>query len=182
MSITYMTEAGMSQLRQLMAAKLAEHASLCEERTTAHALSGDGWHDNPYHDRLQQLEADKTREIVELRQQLERARIVSFDPQARPTERVQIGSIVTLRIEDEAGDERITTWEIAGFGETDVPRRKLGYNTPLASAVMSECAGDEVSATLPGGPVQIHIVAMHADWAAVNRPPSQVKPQTSVAE
>jgi transcription elongation GreA/GreB family factor len=160
----YVTESGLTKLRLQLAAKVAEYEHLCEERTTAHALSGDGWHDNPYHDRLQQLEADKTREIVELRQQLDSARLVVVDPFSRPTEQVQIGSIVMLRIESEAGDERTSTWEITGFGETDVTSRKLGYNTPLAQAVLSEGVGAEVPAKLPGGDVHISVVALYPAW------------------
>jgi transcription elongation GreA/GreB family factor len=161
---TYMTEPGVRKLRQQLSTKLAEHASLCEERKTAHTLSGDGWHDNPYHDRLQQLEAEKTREIVALRQQLDSARVVAVDPNRRPLEKVQIGSIVTLRIEDESGRERIATWEITGFGETDVSSNQLGYNTPLAQAVLGEPIGSEVLANLPGGSVLITVVALLAGW------------------
>lgn len=161
---TYMTATGMDKLRKTLAAKVAEHAQLCEERTTAHALSGDGWHDNPYHDRLQQLEAEKTREIAALTQQLDSARLVVVDPANRPVDQVRIGSIVSLLIEDESGNERQCTWEIAGYGETDVPARRIGYNTPLAGALMDEPAGAELSARLPGGEVQIFIVAIHRHW------------------
>lgn len=164
MNTIYMTATGIERLRKQLKAKLAEHAQLCQERTTAHALSGDGWHDNPYHDRLQQLEAEKTREVVALQQQLEGARVISIDPTRRPVEQVQVGSIVTLTIEDESGAERKATWEIAGFGETDVTQRKLGYNTPLAQAVMQEPPGAEVSAVLPNGSVVITVVALHLSW------------------
>lgn len=164
MTTTYMTESGVRKLRHQLSTKLAEHASLCEERKTAHALSGDGWHDNPYHDRLQQLEAEKTREIVALRQQLDTARVVAVDPSRRPLQKVQIGSIVALRIEDESGHERNATWEITGFGETDVSSRQLGYNTPLAQAVLNEPVGSEVLANLPGGSVLITVVALLAGW------------------
>jgi len=165
MNTIYVTASGQDNLRRKLTEKLAEHKQLCEERTTAHALSGDGWHDNPYHDRLQQLESEKTREIASLRQQLESARLVTVDPKRRPVELVQIGSIVALRIEDESGGERTAVWEIAGFGETDVATRKLGYNTPLAQALLNECAGSEVSASLPGGTVFITIESMFSNWS-----------------
>lgn len=163
----YMTLTGVERLRRQLAAKLSEHAQLCQERTTAHALSGDGWHDNPYHDRLQQLEAEKTREIVAMQQQLDVSRIINIDPNLRPTDQVRVGSLVTLSIEDEQGEERKANWEIAGFGETDVTRRKLGYNTPLAQAVMQEAAGGVVTAVLPNGPVVITVLALHLSWEAV---------------
>ncbi len=168
MNTIYMTASGVERLRKQLAAKLAEHAQLCQERTTAHALSGDGWHDNPYHDRLQQLEAEKTREIVALQQQLEGSRVISVDPHRRPVEQVQIGSIVTLTVEDKFGDERTATWEIAGFGETDVTVRKLGYNTPLAQAVLHEPPGAEVATVLPNGPVVVTVVALHSTWQRIS--------------
>lgn len=159
--VYYKTPAGIAQLRQRLSAKLDEYGAICAERATAHAVAGDGWHDNPSFNRLQQLEAEKTREIAALQQILDRSRLVNVDQRHRPTDRVRIGSLVSIQIEEASGDERQVTWEIAGYDETDVPGGRLGYNTPLAAALMGELPGAEVTATLPRGPVWISIIKLH---------------------
>lgn len=158
MNTIYMTESGLAQAKNNLARKLAEYDEICKERATAHALSGDGWHDNPHFNRMQQLEVKKSRDIAALKGAIERARIITIDPKNRPTAQVGIGSVVQLRIIDLSTDrERNVTWEIVGYDETDVRLNKLAYNTPMAAAVMGLEVGEEVEATLPNGNILIEI-------------------------
>ena len=55
-----LTSRGVQLFQNRLAKARMEHQKICNERTVAHELSGDGWHDNPYFNYLQQMEANKT--------------------------------------------------------------------------------------------------------------------------
>jgi len=112
----YVTASGLERLHGELSRKLQEYEEICAERTTAHALSGDGWHDNPYFNRLQQMDAGKTKEIAALQKLIRSALPVTIADGRRPTERVGIGSVVHLRLFYEERDEEIEhIWEITGY-------------------------------------------------------------------
>lgn len=157
----YMTDQGLLQARNDLRRKHAELEEISRERTTAHELSGDGWHDNPHLNRMQQLEAEKTRDIAALQRAIENTRVVSINPTKRPAQTVMIGSLVRIRVIYEAsGDEKEMIWEIVGWNETKVAARKLAYNTPMAQAFLAAEVGEEVVADLPGGRALIEVLAL----------------------
>lgn len=163
----FMTAEGLAKARQELARRYDELSVICEERTVAHALSGDGWHDNPHFNRLQQIEADKTRAIASQRSLIENARLIRIDPQQRPLLNVGIGSLVLVEVWSKgtrAGSEQL--WEIVGYGETDIPLKKLAYNTPLASPLIGLEVGEEVEAALPGGLHRLTVLELLAQMPA----------------
>lgn len=108
---------------------------------------------------MQQLEANKSREIAELKQLIQQAKIVELNTEQRPTSQVEIGSVVRIRITSlNTGDETEQVWEIVGFNENNLPQRKLAYNSPLAAAIMGSSSGDEVETTLPANKVAIEVL------------------------
>jgi transcription elongation factor GreA len=162
--VIYVSEKGMQRMVEELARIEAEFRTLCEERTTACELSGDGWHDNPYLNLLQQREAAKTLEIRDLRDQVSRARV--FERPAQPsTTRVEIGVIVELLVTDNtSGREDTQLWEIVGHGEGDRGVRRLSYTSPMGRAIIGCAPGDIVEATLPGRAVSIEIVSLRSSW------------------
>ena len=53
----WMTAKGLAQLQQLLHEKQQDYAEIRDQRQLAFELSGDGWHDNPDFNRMQQFEA-----------------------------------------------------------------------------------------------------------------------------
>lgn len=84
---------------------------------------------NPHFIRLQQLEADKSREIAAAKAIISATRIAAIDPNHRPTEAVRLGSLVKTSVTlKPSGKEEVTTWEIVGYDESDLTKGKLAYS------------------------------------------------------
>lgn len=165
MSSIYVSSDGLRLLQDDLARARAEYDKFCEERTRAVELTGDGWHDNPYLNHLQQREAALNHEIARLQGLLGMAVVLSGTPHPRPCARVAIGSIVTCVVTDNrTSKESRQTWEIVGFGETRRECQRLAYNAPLGAFLVGRSPGDLVEATLPAGPADIEIIALHGDW------------------
>lgn len=137
------TAVGFAKLQQQLAHKQQEYAQVREHRQVAFELSGDGWHDNPEFNRMQQLEANLNHTVKTLGEQIEQARVIEIVEGMRPLHDVAIGAVVCLQRWAEDADQPTTeTWEIVGFEETDLPTQKLAYNAPLAAAVYGLHVGD----------------------------------------
>lgn len=161
--IIYMTAAGLNKAKQSLDKKYKEYEDICKERTIAHELSGDGWHDNPHFNRLQQLEADKAREIAVAKATVGATRLAVIDPDNRPTEAVRLGSLVkTSVIATLSGKEQVTIWEIVGYDESDLARGQLAYNSPLGRALLGMEEGEETEVSLATGPVIVRVEALLA--------------------
>lgn len=159
--LIYMTPSGRAHSIETLTRKLWEYDQICAERAIAHELSGDGWHDNPHFNRLQQLEADKSREVASLKANISNARIVHVDINDRPTDAVRIGSIVQLSTRTNSSNCALRrTWEIVGFDETDLATMKLAYNSPLGQAIIGHEEGEEVAVNLAEGLTTVVIEAL----------------------
>lgn len=163
-TVLHVTAEGLVRLRQRLQETEARYLDICEQRRVAHELSGDGWHDNPEFNRLQQMESFLNNEMMRLLTDLDRARIFTVGDENRPVDRVWLGSVVTLEImDDDSGDSHEECWEITGHGESDAARGMLAYDSPLASAVLTlspDDWADEVA--LRGKSVSVRVVALHA--------------------
>jgi transcription elongation factor GreA len=160
----FMTVSGLAKARADLVRKRHELSEIGRERDVAFALSGDGWHDNPHFNRLQQLEAEKTNDIAQLQDVIDNARVVAIDLVNRPVRRVAIGSIIRLRLWWHHDNDEEAIWEIAGWNETDLDKRKLAYNTPLAAPLMGAAAGDAIEVTLPKGKTEVEVVDLLPGW------------------
>lgn len=137
-NVINLSEKGLRLLCERLETLEARYADVCEQRRVAHELSGDGWHDNPEFNRLQQMESYLNNDIQRVSAELEKACVFNVTEGSRRTDRVWLGSVVELEIVDEEnGDSRTEIWEIAGHGESDARRRCLAYNAPLAQHVLT---------------------------------------------
>lgn len=145
---------GFERLKGRFAEKSSQFDEVRAERQRAFEMSGDGWHDNPYFNRLQQQEAEVSRQLAEAKRRVGQAQIVEIQDGQRSVDVVRYGSIVRLR----AGDEgQVEVWEVVGFDEGDVSSRKLSYASPLGRALIGCEPGDCVEVA---GKI-IEIISLH---------------------
>lgn len=139
----WMTQVGYQNLLAKIAEKEKEYEQVRGHRQVAFELSGDGWHDNPEFNRMQQLEANLNHTLKTLTDRLDSMKFIEISDAMRNTQQVEIGSIVYLRRYDLADDsEQAEVWEIRGFDETDLSQKHLAYNAPLAEKIMHLQVGD----------------------------------------
>lgn len=160
----YMSEQGLQRARADFERKKNELHEICQERELAHSLSGDGWHDNPYFNRLQQQEAEKTRDVAKQQALLERTHLLQINPAQRPMDVVSVGSVVLISVSYEQGEEVLQQcWEIGGYNESCLDECRLAYNSPLASALLGYEIGEEIEVKLPNGEAYIEILDLLSD-------------------
>lgn len=159
-----MTQIGYQKLVQKIAEKELEYAQVRDHRQVAFELSGDGWHDNPEFNRMQQLEANLNHTLKTLTDRLDALRLIEVHDGMRNLQQVEIGSIVKLRRYDLADDtEQEEIWEIRGFDETDLAQKHLAYNAPLISKIMHLHIGDVAEeAAIGSGYFDIEVVDLYA--------------------
>ncbi len=149
---------GHARLKRLLSDKSMQYDTLRAERQRAFELSGDGWHDNPYFNILQQQEAELTRQLAELKGQVSRAQVLDVQDGKRPMDVVRYGSIVLVQVGDAPTP---VLWEIEGFDESDSSAGKLAYSSPLGCALIGQEPGDSVQ--IDGRHVEI--LALYASWS-----------------
>ena len=159
--VHYVSQSGRERLQAALSAAIEAHQEICRQRQLAFELSGDGWHDNPHFNHLQQLEANSTHRIADLRNVLARTQIVEVADGQRPIDRARLGSIAHIEVADRATGQ-ITTRviEIVGFQEGNAAGGRVSYDAPLAKALLGRRAGDVVETTLPSGRVEIVLVEL----------------------
>lgn len=162
----FVSPTGFAQLSERLERLRSEYRAICDERTTACELCGDGWHDNPYLNQLQQREAGKTREIREVETLLQRAQVMTFTEGARPTTRVALGSIVRLSKLLPSGDEQEQLFEVVGWGESDGARGRVAYNAPLVTLLLGLAPGEEVEIGQGRSAITCTIVELLREWPA----------------
>lgn len=138
-----MTQIGYENLLAKIAKKEKEYDQVRDHRQVAFELSGDGWHDNPEFNRMQQLEANLNHTLKTLNDRLDVMRFIDIHDDMRNVQQVEVGSIVQLRRYDLADDsEYEEVWEIRGFDETDLSQKHLAYNAPLVEKIIHLQVGD----------------------------------------
>ena len=125
-SNVWMTQVGYQNLLAKIAEKEKEYEQVRDHRQIAFELSGDGWHDNPEFNRMQQLEANLNHTLKTLTERLDSMKFIEISDAMRNTQQVEIGSVVYLRRYDLGDDsEYEEVWEIRGFDETDLSQKHL---------------------------------------------------------
>jgi len=163
MARIYVSDERLKKLRQNLEDAHADLSALRKEKNLAYTASGDTWHDNPYFNKLTQDEEALARKIAEIQQTISEAEV--YSPSPRNVEQVRLGSIVRFaRCYKKSGEETTETWEIVGFGETDVSRNHVAYNAPLGAALIGMKPGDIKQATTPKGAVEYEIIDLFPDW------------------
>lgn len=157
----YLSSHGVQLFEKRLEDERQTHAQICEEREIAHELSGDGWHDNPDFNRLQQLEANSSWKIHELEEVLSNAQRVTITEGERPTESVQIGSVVKIEVYDVDRDKsEIRVIEVVGYQESNPERNCVSYDAPLASAIVGQSVGAYQEAKLGHRSVDIEVIEL----------------------
>ncbi|HEY5220927.1 MAG TPA: GreA/GreB family elongation factor [Candidatus Paceibacterota bacterium] len=166
MARIYVSEERLKKLQRELEDAHAGLSGLRKEKNLAYTATGDTWHDNPYFNKLTQDEETLARKIAEIQQTISEAEI--YNPSVRNIEQVRLGSIVRFaRRYKNNSEETDETWEIVGFGETDVPQNRVAYNAPLGAALIGMGPGDTKQATTPKGAVEYEVIDLYPDWDAV---------------
>ncbi len=84
------------------------------------------------------------------------ANAILIDESSRNTDRVVIGSKVT--IEDEEGEQ--TTYTIVGSAEASVRENKLSNESPVGRAIIGKSVGEIVTVLAPAGLVKLKIISI----------------------
>lgn len=161
------TENGLRCLNQKIAEKEKQVKDIQSEKTIAYTASGDGWHDNPGFNQLEQKEFQAVNELQVLKNKRGSAIIVKVEK--RNTEMVQIGSIAKIEqyyYKDNA--IRLITWELVGHQESDLKLNRIAYDTPVGSALLGKKIGEVVELDLPIGRAKFKVVSLFEDWSFAN--------------
>ena len=166
-SVIHVSAQGLQRLQDRLEAQRKSHAELCKEREIAHELSGDGWHDNPHFNYLQQMEANSTWKISELEGLINNARLFHVEEGHRPTTQVSLGSVVQYLLTDlESGEEREHTIEIVGYEESDPDQGRISYSAPIGRALFGLTEGDGDEIQLPQGARFLEVIELFASREA----------------
>jgi len=158
--------AGLNRLRSDLELRLAELREICAARDAAFELSGDGWHDNPHFNKMQEDEVAKNRQIAELRSQIQGAVLFAAEDGRRPTKRVALGAIVLLEVREPGEPQRERLVEIVAYGESDPSRGRFAYSTPVARALLGLEPGDESEGPGRKTTAQLEVVELLQAWPA----------------
>lgn len=149
-----LTEDGLKQLQEevnhLSTVKREEVA----ERIRAAREFGDITENSEYDDAKNE-QALLEHRIALLQEKLRRARVVK-DSEI-DTEKVCIGSTVTLRNKDTA-ETRIYT--LVGSAEADLAKARLSNESPVGQAIIGKRAGDVVTVPVPVGALHYEILTI----------------------
>ncbi|ROH89009.1 transcription elongation factor GreB [Stagnimonas aquatica] len=149
----HITRAGYDKLK-------AEYEHLWRERRpevvralAAAAAEGDRSENAEYIYRKKELR-EIDRRVGYLQRRLPDLKIVESQPTDRS--RIYFGALVELV--DEDGAERV--YRIVGGDETDAATGAISIDSPLAKALLKKQEGEVVRVQLPGGEVELEIVAV----------------------
>lgn len=157
------TENGLQNLNQKITEMEILVKDIQAEKAIAYTASGDGWHDNPGFNQLEQKEFRAINDLQKLKNQRDSAIILRIE--RRNIDAIQIGSIV--KIEQFYFKDNITrtmTWEIVGHQESDFKLNRIAYDTPVGSALIGKKIGDTVELNLPIGKARFKIISLFEDW------------------
>ncbi len=132
------TTAGLQRLQSRLEEEQSRLAELIASKAEAAEIGGNQWHDNASFEEIERTERMLRKQIADLSRQLDH--VVVIDEPA-PDDRVGLATTVTLRFEN--GTSR--TYEIRGFGESDLAAGVMSCDAPLARAAMGARVGDTVS-------------------------------------
>ncbi len=77
-----------------------------------------------------------------------------IDAKDLTTDVVQVGSTVKVADEDSGKDQ---TFTIVGSAEADPKRGRISNESPVGSALLGKCVGEEVAVSAPGGSFRLRI-------------------------
>jgi transcription elongation factor GreB len=147
----YMTPAGADRLRRELSTLLHETRPELVKVVAWAASNGDRSENGDYlygKKRLREID----RRIRFLQKRLDAAEVV--DPSQQKGDRVLFGA--TVRLQDEDGGERV--YSIVGIDETDIPRGRISWISPVGRALLNQKKGDVVTVRMPRGDEEFEIL------------------------
>jgi transcription elongation factor GreA len=149
-----LTEQGLRELQDEV-----NHLSTVKREEVAERISaardfGDITENSEYDDAKNE-QALLEHRIALLQEKLRRARVIK-DSEIE-TDRVSVGSTVTLRDQD-AGEVRVYT--LVGSAEADPSKARVSNESPVGQAIIGKRVGDEVTVPVPVGALKYQILAI----------------------
>jgi transcription elongation factor GreA len=138
------TEGHAALMVELKHLKLVERPRISEEIGTA-ALHGDLKENAEYHAAREKQSHIEGR-ILDIEDQISRAEVI--DTTKLSGEKVKFGAYVTLT---DVETDREQTYRIVGPSEANIEKGTISVTSPMAKALISRMAGDEVQVHAPGG-------------------------------
>jgi transcription elongation factor GreB len=146
----YMTPGGAARMRDELHRLLHEDRPEVVRVVSWAASNGDRSENGDYiygKRRLREID----RRIRFLQKRLERAEIV--DPLQQSGDRVLFGATVELVGEDGA----VRRYSIVGIDETDIPKGRISWISPIGRALLNQSEGDSVVVATPKGEEEFEI-------------------------
>jgi transcription elongation factor GreA len=94
--------------------------------------------------------------IQDINGKLARAEVI--DPTTIETDKVVFGATVVLT---DQGSGKEVTYKIVGVDEADIKNGKVGITSPIARALISRVAGDEVIVMAPKGQIHYDVIKVY---------------------
>jgi transcription elongation factor GreA len=155
----YFTKQGAQKLASRIEALNNRIKEIQAEKSVAYWGSGDGWHDNPGFNQLEQLEFRTVNEMTSLRNQLEGG--VIWDSTKNNPHRVQIGHRVSiLQVNVSNGKRNQLTISIVGHQESVLAKLWISYDSPIGSALLQKKVGQTVKYLIPAGEFEATILSI----------------------
>lgn len=150
----YITSEGLERLQREFSRLLHEERPRIVEMMEWAANNGDRAENTDYLEsrRLMREIDDRLRQ---LKASMDAAEVVDPSQQTR-RDQVFFGATVTY----ERGDGRRVTVTIVGRDEVDPEKRRISWQSPVASALLKGRVGDVLSVNTPAGPDEIEILAI----------------------
>lgn len=158
----YITSQGAIKLQQRINALNERIVEIQQEKAVAYWGSGDGWHDNPGFNQLEQLEHRTINTMVELKNRLENATL--WNAAKNRPQVAQIGSSVTFIQKNlQSGRTNTLTVTLVGFHESDLKKMWISYDSPIGEALYNAGLGQVVQYTIPSGSFEGQITHIETD-------------------
>lgn len=147
----YLTSEGAAKLRAELEELKGPRREEMAKRLRAAIQMGDLSENADYH-KAKEDQGFMEGRIQELERILKYAKII--DEEERTTDRVQVGSRVTVKESDYPAE----TYFLVGAAEADPRNGKISNESPIGQALLGGHVGDEVTATTPGGLIKLKIL------------------------
>ncbi|WP_144479793.1 GreA/GreB family elongation factor [Cytobacillus oceanisediminis] len=155
------TPSGEQLILQQIARLEQELKQVRMEKNIAFNACGDDKLANPNFHKLEQDERILMDRLNEIQQTYKTAELIEF--KERNTKEVAIGSIVKclFKYPDDSEEE---TYEIVGYGESNIDENKIYYDAPVAQKLISLKVGEETILSLPSGKIKCRVIGLYSTW------------------
>ncbi len=150
-NVVYLTPAGLEAIKEELAFLKNEKRTQLSERLRKAIAMGDLSENADYH-AAKEDQAFMEGRIRDLEDRLRRAKIIET---AGPSERVRVGSWVTIR-EDGYDDEE--TYHIVGVHEADPAKGRISNESPFGRALLGARVGQTVRVDSPTGVLSLKVL------------------------